>query len=261
MKTSSLVGSIVVDLKRCLACKSCELACAKAHAGFDDIVAALDSGARLAPRIKLRLADGRSVPVQCQHCDDAPCVAVCSTGALYKEEATGRVLMAEDKCIGCKACVRVCPFGAVVWDDEDECIIKCDLCEGILEEGEEPYCVRACPTGALVLIVPEEATSRSLKEEYDALIKDDSRTELAGPQVTFTIDTEKCICCGRCAKGCPVNCITGKRGRPPAKATEADKEKGRVGEPFKIDEEACVKCGTCFEVCPAGAVDKAQSRP
>ena len=85
------------------------------------------------------------------------------------------------------------------------------------------------------------------------------KRRLAGvsmPEQTFEISEADCICCGRCAKECPVECITGKRGKPPAKATEQDRKKGKVGEPFRIDQDACTKCGACFDVCPVDAVKR-----
>jgi len=180
-KTAGHASAIVVDLKRCLACRSCELACAKAHAGFEDIVEALLADAHLVPRVRVIAAAGRAVPVQCQHCEDAPCVTVCPSGALYKDEATGRTLTAPEKCIGCKSCVVVCPFGATTWDDVAESIIKCDLCEGIIEEGELPRCVSACPTHARRLMRLDELIRRRQQDAaertiaaYEASEKDDA---------------------------------------------------------------------------------------
>jgi NADP-reducing hydrogenase subunit HndC len=105
---------------------------------------------------------------------------------------------------------------------------------------------------------PTLSTIRYFRDEYEAHIAGGRCP--AGECValtTFAIDPELCICCGRCAKNCPVDCISGKRGKPPGKATEADREKGKVGEPFCIDQEVCIKCGTCFDVCPAEAVKRA----
>jgi len=104
---------------------------------------------------------------------------------------------------------------------------------------------------------PVLTTLRYFHDEYEAHIRD--RRCPAGvceALMEFTIDPGVCICCGRCAKGCPVDCISGKPGKAPAKATPEDKAKGKVGEPFIIDQETCIKCGACFDVCPVDAVTK-----
>jgi len=104
---------------------------------------------------------------------------------------------------------------------------------------------------------PVLSTIRYFRDEYEAHIRD--RRCPAGvckALVTYAIEAEKCICCGRCAKGCPVSCISGKRGKPPEKATDEDRAAGKVGEPFVIDKDACIKCGACYEVCPVGAVTR-----
>jgi len=104
---------------------------------------------------------------------------------------------------------------------------------------------------------PVLSTIRYFRDEYEAHIKD--RRCPAGvckALVTFSIDPEQCICCGRCARDCPVECISGRPGKAPAKATEQDRQKGKVGQPFAIDPAACIKCGNCLDVCPAGAVER-----
>jgi len=53
----------------------------------------------------------------------------------------------------------------------------------------------------------------------------------------YSIIVDKCVCCTACARGCPVNAISGER-------------KG----PHFIDQEKCIKCGACFEKCKFGAV-------
>jgi len=164
MQKQMTTRAVVVDLERCLACRSCETACAKAHAGFEDIVEAVLAGVRLVPRVHVIAAAGLAVPVQCQHCEDAPCVTVCPSGALFKDEATGATRTAPEKCIGCKSCVLVCPFGAVDWDREQGSVVKCDLCVGIIEEGEQPSCVTACPTGARRVVELEVVSAERRKE-------------------------------------------------------------------------------------------------
>ena len=164
MREHKPTSAVIVDLERCLACRSCETACAKAHAGFEDIVEAVLSEAHMTPRVRVLAAAGKAVPLQCQHCEDAPCVTVCPSGALYQDEDEGVVRAAPEKCIGCKSCVVVCPFGAVDWDDQERTVVKCDLCEDIIEEGEEPRCVTACPTGAR-RVVRLEDLSRQRRQE------------------------------------------------------------------------------------------------
>lgn len=156
--------AIVVDLDRCLACKACETACARAHSEAEDMLEALLEGKPLVPRVRVIAAADKAVPVQCQQCEDAPCVEVCPSGALYKDETSGRTLTAAEKCIGCHACVVVCPFGAVSWSTAEERIVKCDLCEGVVEEGEAPSCVAACPTHARRVVRLEELARDRQKE-------------------------------------------------------------------------------------------------
>lgn len=156
--------TVIVDLRRCLACRSCELACAKAHAGYEDIVAAVLSGARLVPRVHVVAAEGYAVPVQCQHCEDAPCAAVCPSGALARDPEDGSIHADPAKCIGCKACIIVCPFGAAHYDRQGRAVIRCDLCQDIVEEGQEPSCVAACPTHARRVVDVEELSRQRQKE-------------------------------------------------------------------------------------------------
>ncbi len=101
---------------------------------------------------------------------------------------------------------------------------------------------------------PVLSTLRYFPDEYEAHIRDHKcPAGVCLPLIEFTIDPEVCICCGRCASTCPVDCISGKKGKPPAKC---DPDDPKAGEPFVIDQDICVKCGACHEVCPVGAVQK-----
>ncbi len=99
---------------------------------------------------------GRTVhfPKSCLHCDDAPCVTVCPTGASYKREEDGIVLVNPDACIGCKLCSWACPYGAREFDEDDGVMKKCTLCidriynENLPEDARVPACVSTCPSGA-----------------------------------------------------------------------------------------------------------------
>jgi len=93
-------------------------------------------------------------PKSCLHCDDAPCVTVCPTGASYKRVEDGIVLVNETDCIGCGLCAWACPYGAREMDAAEKVMKKCTLCvdriynENLPERDREPACVRTCPAGA-----------------------------------------------------------------------------------------------------------------
>ncbi|NNE84510.1 MAG: 4Fe-4S dicluster domain-containing protein, partial [Alphaproteobacteria bacterium] len=90
----------------------------------------------------------------CLHCEDAACVTVCPTGASYKREDDGIVLVDEDRCIGCKLCSWACPYGAREYDYDAGVMKKCTLCidriynENIPESQRVPACVSTCPASA-----------------------------------------------------------------------------------------------------------------
>lgn len=159
---------IVADPAKCLACRACEIACALAHADTDDLVEAIfEQGAR--PSVFVESAGEFSVPLQCRHCEDAPCVAVCPSGALSRGDEAGPVIVDQQKCIGCAFCVQVCPFGVVRLvarpagggAAQRQAVIKCDLCIGRQQEGLAPACVAACPVAALAFEEVDENAGRA----------------------------------------------------------------------------------------------------
>ena len=160
---------IVADVKKCLACRACEHACALAHASTDDLLEAITGGAR--PRVYIEAAGSFAVPLQCRHCEDAPCARVCPSGALSREDENAPVLVDAEKCIGCTFCVQVCPFGVIRPGPGGKAVIKCDLCIRRQAEGLAPACVAACPVGALSFEEVEDESRRRrarLAEELTA---------------------------------------------------------------------------------------------
>jgi carbon-monoxide dehydrogenase iron sulfur subunit len=141
---------IYFDIKKCLACRSCELACAVQHSENKDILKILKEETKPVPRRKIGLYSTEQGQVcltsACSHCESPLCVEACITGALEKT-AEGYVICDEDRCIGCSMCIMVCPFGVIRSgvSTENRRVLKCDMCTG---EGELA-CVEACPTGAL----------------------------------------------------------------------------------------------------------------
>jgi len=133
-----------IDLDRCVGCYACVVACMDQN----DVVP--DGGdfmwrsvATLSEKGKIQYAS-----MGCMHCDDAPCIIACPTGALYRDEKTHMVGYDKSKCIGCHSCVMSCPFGAPKFDCDGK-MEKCDGCRIRVENGLIPACVRICPTKAL----------------------------------------------------------------------------------------------------------------
>ncbi|MBN1855508.1 MAG: 4Fe-4S dicluster domain-containing protein [Dehalococcoidia bacterium] len=151
---------VLVHEELCIGCGLCRVYCEAHHAGGDDLVKTLKK--RTAPPaggIRVEQNLDMCISVRCQHCADAPCLEACLTGALYRDEESGLVLVDQEKCIGCGTCMLVCPFGAIRKDEQTGKIVKCDGCL----DRETPRCVSVCPNGALVIVeekstVPSTAT-------------------------------------------------------------------------------------------------------
>jgi carbon-monoxide dehydrogenase iron sulfur subunit len=142
---------IVTDLKRCLGCHSCEVACAISRSVSKTLLGAILEDPEPASRVRVMRVGTHPVPLQCQQCEDAPCAAVCPTAALYRLGKDETVLFKREQCIGCSSCVLVCPFGAIRRADGGV-MAKCSLCWDRLSEGQQPACVEACPTKARQLV-------------------------------------------------------------------------------------------------------------
>ena len=141
--------AIIINIEKCLACKSCEIACAVAHSESRVLEEAITEWPKPQRRVTVEATGEFGVPMQCRHCEDAPCITVCPTQAIYRQQAEGPVLINPDLCIGCKFCLVVCPFGVIDVSRDGKAVTKCDLCIVRTEAGQQPACVESCPTGAL----------------------------------------------------------------------------------------------------------------
>ena len=163
-------GMIVVKVEKCLGCKSCELACAVAHSSTKDMNSLVCFSERPGYRVHVEAYEHRAVPVHCNHCEDAPCMSACPTGAIHREEEKGPVLFDIARCIGCKMCIQACPFGMIAMRLDGKGILKCDLCMERLAVGQEPACVEACPTKALVFCDEEQGNQAKRREAARRLV-------------------------------------------------------------------------------------------
>ena len=167
---SAIKLGLVIDLDICVGCQACVVNCKEWNtAGYgapladEDAYGAAPMGAWLnrvhAYEVSERAGEAQTsrtvhFPKSCLHCEEAPCVTVCPTGASYKRAEDGIVLVNEDWCIGCGLCAWSCPYGARELDPAEGVMKKCTLCvdriynENLPEEDRQPACVRTCPTNA-----------------------------------------------------------------------------------------------------------------
>ena len=127
---------LLIDYKKCTGCSTCEIVCSAQHEGENN-----------PSRSRIHVVkwdwDGFMMPFACLQCEDAPCISVCRFKALSRDEEFGKVEIDEDRCIGCKLCVAMCPFGGMACDSMANKVIKCDFCDG------DPACVKFCTTQAI----------------------------------------------------------------------------------------------------------------
>ena len=141
-----------VDPDKCTACRLCEYTCSLSRCGE---IKPAES------RITVNVFSERFFfyPNVCRQCGNAPCIEACPKEALTVNRATGAVEVVEENCIGCRMCVRACPFGTMKFRKEEKMAFKCDLCGG------DPECVKTCYFGAISYVDPATLTER-LNREY-----------------------------------------------------------------------------------------------
>ena len=105
---SAVRYGMVIDTRTCVGCAACVIACKTENDVADGLLPRLDlhPASRGVPGPPMEIRSER-----CNHCEDAPCVTVCPTGASHYGPG-GTVLVNHDKCTGCKACIAACPYDA-----------------------------------------------------------------------------------------------------------------------------------------------------
>jgi Fe-S-cluster-containing dehydrogenase component len=125
-----------LDVKRCTGCMNCVLFCSQ----YNEDVSG-PSSARIC--VDLNPLSGEYVPLYCLQCKKAACAEACPVGSISKRPGEDYWSVDYETCIGCRACVTACPFGAMFIDPVSEKVLKCETCGG------DPLCARVCPTQAL----------------------------------------------------------------------------------------------------------------
>lgn len=141
--------AFLLDLGRCIGCEACVAACKTGNELPTEVqyINISDATHGTFPALQSFVTNQR-----CYHCEDAACVGVCPTGALYKEDGLTR--LNREKCSGCSYCVDACPFDVPKLYEERSS--KCDACASVVKAGGSPWCVKTCPSNALMYGVREE---------------------------------------------------------------------------------------------------------
>ena len=173
-KTAKKWG-MVIDLRKCIGCHSCSVACKTENevppAVFRSWVKLMDKG--VYPN-----ARSLSLPVLCNNCENAVCVKVCPVKASYKRD-DGIVMVDPHKCVGCKYCMAACPYQVRALNPLRRYVQKCSFCHQRVDAGLMPACVETCPARARVfgdLNDPSSEIVKLLIDNPTSVLKPESGT-------------------------------------------------------------------------------------
>ena len=133
--------AMVIDTRRCIGCHGCSVACKTEN---DVPVGVTRCWVEYVEKGEFPNVTRHFLPRLCNQCSEPQCVDVCPTGATYKREEDGIVVVDADKCIGCKYCVLACPYDARYINPQTGTADKCDFCLHRVVNGVVPSCVNTC---------------------------------------------------------------------------------------------------------------------
>jgi len=156
--------AFVIDQRKCIGCHACTVACKAEH---DVPIGVYRTWVKYIEKGEFPNSRRYFLVNRCNHCDDAPCVKICPTRALYKRP-DGIVDFDSDRCIGCKSCMQACPYDALYIDPSSHTAAKCNYCAHRTELGLEPACSVVCPEHAIIagdIQNPESEIAKILARE------------------------------------------------------------------------------------------------
>ncbi|MHA1764184.1 MAG: 4Fe-4S dicluster domain-containing protein, partial [Promethearchaeota archaeon] len=135
---------LVFEPKKCIGCRFCETICSMTHFNVTNPEKARIRIIR-EPKSQLDLA------FYCHQCSKPPCIEACKFNALSINPDTHAIIVNQENCVACRACIQMCPHGAIQMDPTEENVIICTTCDG------NPACVNICPEKAIQYINIERA--------------------------------------------------------------------------------------------------------
>ncbi|HEY8695143.1 MAG TPA: 4Fe-4S dicluster domain-containing protein, partial [Chloroflexota bacterium] len=145
----------VIDQRKCIGCHACTVAC---KAENDVPVGVFRTWVKYIEKGEFPNTRRHFSVMRCNHCDNAPCVAICPTRALYTRD-DGIVDFDNRRCIGCKSCMVACPYDAIYIDPDEHTAAKCNYCAHRVDVGLQPACVLVCPVQAIISGDLDDASS------------------------------------------------------------------------------------------------------
>ena len=164
----------LLDQRYCIGCQGCQTACqARNYSEPGEFLRKADS---------FELVDKDTyISVSCNHCEKPACLEGCPVEAISKDPDTGIVITDYKMCIGCKNCIKVCPYDAPTYNAQAIKSRKCDFCKDRQEAGEQPACVEACPMKVLTYGDLAELDKLGVKEGIGF------KVEATNPSIRFIV--------------------------------------------------------------------------
>jgi Fe-S-cluster-containing dehydrogenase component/formate-dependent nitrite reductase membrane component NrfD len=165
----------VIDQNRCIGCHACTVACKAEH---NIAVGVNRTWVKYIEKGRYPNTRRHFAVLRCNHCDNAPCIEICPTIALFRRP-DGIVDFDHERCIGCKSCMQACPYDALYIDPDRNTAAKCNFDASRVEMGYKPACEVVCPTQAILsgdLDAPASEISKRIAMEKVSVRKPEKGT-------------------------------------------------------------------------------------
>ena len=120
---------MVIDQSKCIGCHACTVACVSENTLPPGVVyrPVIDTERGTYPHVARSF-----LPRPCMQCANPPCVPVCPVTATWKDDNSGVTVIAYERCIGCRACLKACPYGARTSDFGEQYTAPCPQTSAVL---------------------------------------------------------------------------------------------------------------------------------